>query len=146
MRDITSQLKKLEVEMSESFIVHYILNTIPQWYEPFKISYNTRKYKWSINELIIMCVQENIRLIMEQCENVMLTTTHWNRKAQTNQNGKGEIPPQVDIKKEAKSCFYKKKGHEKKGYAKFKKWLDYKGNLTLFVCYESNMINVNIKT
>ncbi|XP_019079651.1 uncharacterized protein LOC109123688 [Vitis vinifera] len=29
MRDIVAQLKKLEVEMSESFLVHFILNTLP---------------------------------------------------------------------------------------------------------------------
>ncbi|RVW54267.1 hypothetical protein CK203_080190 [Vitis vinifera] len=28
MRDIVAQLKKLEVEMSESFLVHFILNTL----------------------------------------------------------------------------------------------------------------------
>ncbi|XP_072970052.1 uncharacterized protein [Typha angustifolia] len=30
MRDIAAQFKKLEVEMSETFLVHYILNTLPQ--------------------------------------------------------------------------------------------------------------------
>ncbi|XP_059599018.1 uncharacterized protein LOC132255177 [Vitis vinifera] len=29
MRDIVAQLKKLEVEMSESFLVHFVLNTLP---------------------------------------------------------------------------------------------------------------------
>ena len=42
MRDIVAQLKTLEVEMFDSFLVHYILNTLPQKYEPFKISYNTQ--------------------------------------------------------------------------------------------------------
>jgi len=58
MRDISAQLKKLEVNMSESFLVHFILNILPQEYGPFKISYNTHKDKWSINELMTMCVQE----------------------------------------------------------------------------------------
>ncbi|PON79861.1 Transmembrane protein, partial [Trema orientale] len=65
MRDITAQLKKLEVDISESFLVHFILNTLPQQYGPFKISYNTHKDKWSINELMTMCVQEEERLVME---------------------------------------------------------------------------------
>ena len=58
MRDIVAQLKKLEVEMSKSFLVHLILNTLPPQYGPFKISYNTHKDKWSINKLMTMCVQE----------------------------------------------------------------------------------------
>ena len=65
MRDIADQLKTLEVDMSEYFLVHYILNTLPQQYAPFKISYNIHKDKWSINELLTMCVQEEGRLLME---------------------------------------------------------------------------------
>ena len=45
MRDIVAQMKKLEVEMSESFLVHFILNTLLPQYEPFKIFYNTHKDK-----------------------------------------------------------------------------------------------------
>ena len=44
-RDIAAQLKTLEVNMSDIFLVHYILNTLPQQYGPFKISYNTHKEK-----------------------------------------------------------------------------------------------------
>ena len=65
MRDIATQLKTFEVKMFDSFIVHYILNTLPQQYGPFKISYNTHKDKWSINELLTMCVQDEGRLKME---------------------------------------------------------------------------------
>ena len=72
MRDTMAQLKKLEVEISESFLVHYILNTLPNQYRPFKISYNTHKDKWSINELMTMCVQEEERLEMEMGESTML--------------------------------------------------------------------------
>ena len=34
----------------------------------------------------------------------------------------------------------------KKDCPKFKKWLEKKGNLSSFVCYKSNMVNVNINT
>ena len=68
IRDIVAQLKTLEVEMFESFLVYYILNTIPLAYAPFKISYNIHKDKWSINELMAICVQEEGRLLAEQGE------------------------------------------------------------------------------
>ena len=58
MMDIASQLKNLEVTISESFLVQYILCTLPPQYSPFKISYNTHKEDWSISELLTMCVQE----------------------------------------------------------------------------------------
>ena len=34
----------------------------------------------------------------------------------------------------------------KKKCLKFQNWLEKKGNLTSFVCYESNMVNVNTNT
>ena len=43
--DISAKLKSLEASMSESFLVHYILCTLPPQYSPFKISYNTHKDK-----------------------------------------------------------------------------------------------------
>ncbi|KAK9143081.1 hypothetical protein Syun_012481 [Stephania yunnanensis] len=45
MGDIATQLKTLEVDMSKSFLVHYILNTFPPEYAPLKISYNTHSDK-----------------------------------------------------------------------------------------------------
>ncbi|KAL6314081.1 hypothetical protein AAG906_011816 [Vitis piasezkii] len=100
MRDIVAQLKKLEVEMSESFLVHFILNTLPPQYGPFKISYNTHKDKWSINELMTMCVQEEGRLLMEQGESAMLVKQRKGKKgkSQASQKGKQQIPPKSDIK------------------------------------------------
>ena len=74
MRDIAAQLKNLEVEMSESFLVHYILNTLPQQYGRFKISYNTHKDKWSINKPLTICVQKKGRLIMELGQSAFMAT------------------------------------------------------------------------
>ena len=92
MRDIAAQLQTLEVTMSDTFLVYYILNTLPQQYSPFKISYNTHKDKWSINELLTMCVQEEGRLMMEDDKQVNLTTFGKKRKDQT--KSKGNIPIQ----------------------------------------------------
>jgi hypothetical protein len=118
MRDTVAQLRKLEVEISKSFLVHYILNTLSHQYGPFKISYNTHKDKWSIIELMTMCVQEEERPVMDLGESAMLTT-HGKGKSQANKKGKGKVPPQADIKKNSKCFFYKKKGHMKKECAKF---------------------------
>ncbi|XP_048429385.1 uncharacterized protein LOC125472234 [Pyrus x bretschneideri] len=38
MRDITAQLKSLEIEISKSFLVNFILNSLTLEYGPFKIS------------------------------------------------------------------------------------------------------------
>ncbi|KAL6311169.1 hypothetical protein AAG906_000912 [Vitis piasezkii] len=53
---------------------------------------------------------------------------------------------QSDIKKDEKCFFCKKKEHVKKKCLKFQIWLEKKDNPTSFVCYESNMVNVNTNT
>ncbi|KAL4348515.1 hypothetical protein GQ457_17G027250 [Hibiscus cannabinus] len=125
MRDLAARLKALEVEMSDSFLVHYILNTLPPQYGPFKISYNTHKDKWSIDELLTMCDQEEGRLILEMGESA-LAVTQGKRSVQARQKGKAKMQPQADIKKEFTCFFCKKKGHLKKDCVKYKGWLEKK--------------------
>ncbi|XP_070050775.1 uncharacterized protein [Nicotiana tomentosiformis] len=116
-RDISAKLKSLEVDMFEPFLVHFILNSLPAEYSPFKISYDTHKDKWSINELLTMCVQEEERLKHETPESVNLVT-HNKRNAK-----KGKSVPMM--KKgtfEKDACrFCNKKGHWKKDCLKYKK-------------------------
>ena len=112
MMDITAQLKSLEVAMLKSILVHYILCTLPPQYNPFKISYNTYKEKWSISELLTMCVQKKKRLLMEEGEKVHFTFLESSKKKAKNK-GKGKLESTSYIKKESK-CFFCKKGHMKK--------------------------------
>ena len=114
--------------MSYSFLVHYILCTLPHHYASFKI----------------MCVQEKEMLLMEEDKRVNLTTFEKHKRNQVNH--KGRILAQPVVKKESKCFFYKKKGHMKKDCPKFKNWLEKKGSLFAFVCYESNTVNVNYNT
>ena len=58
MRDIAAQLKSSEIEMSKSFLVHFIIYFFPTKYGLFNISHNTHKKKWCINELLTMCMQK----------------------------------------------------------------------------------------
>ena len=126
VRDIAAQLKKLEITLPENFVVHFALNTLPQQYSPFKISYNTHKVEWPINELITMCAQEEQRLITELGESALVTTTKSKKKSGKFKGStiaaKG-LTPKADIKKIHKCFFCKKKGHMKKDCIKFKKWM-----------------------
>src|SRR3954468_5502650 len=105
MRDIAAQLKTLEVEMSESFLLHFILNTLPRQYSQFKVSYNTHKDKWSINKLMAMCVQEEERLLLENVGESAHVAFKEKDKRQNTKKGKGKLPIQASIKKESK-CFF----------------------------------------
>ncbi|KAK9232999.1 hypothetical protein WN943_023248 [Citrus x changshan-huyou] len=144
MRDIAARLKSLEIEISESFLVHFILNSLPQDYGPFKISYNTHKEKWSINELLTLCVQEEGRLNQERMESAHTVTT--GKKFDKKGKGKSKAPLN-QVNKNAIKCFFcKNKGHMTKVCPKYMKWLEKKGNLISLVCYESNMVHVSHNT
>ncbi|XP_038999464.1 uncharacterized protein LOC120125009 [Hibiscus syriacus] len=98
MRHLATRLRALEVEMTDSFLVHFILNTLPPQYTPFKISYKTHMDKWSIDELLTMCGQEEARLIPEMRESA-LTVSQGKRSVQAKAKGKVKIQPQAYIKK-----------------------------------------------
>nr|XP_009795901.1 PREDICTED: uncharacterized protein LOC104242524 [Nicotiana sylvestris] len=123
MRDIAAKLKSLEVDMSEPFLVHFILNSLPAEYGPFKISYNTHKDKWSINELLTICVQEEEMLKHEIPESVNMVT-HSKRNAK---KGKSVFMKKKRTFDKNVCRFCKKKGYWKKDCLKYKKWLEKKG-------------------
>lgn len=60
-------------------IVHLVLTSLPHFGQ-FKVSYNTQKDIWPLNELISHCVQEEERLKREKTESVHLTTSSQNEK------------------------------------------------------------------
>ena len=68
MRDIAARLKSMDIEILDLFRVHFILNSLPAKFGPFKIHYNQHKEKWSINELLTMCIQEEVWLKHENVE------------------------------------------------------------------------------
>ncbi|XP_019173909.1 PREDICTED: uncharacterized protein LOC109169482 [Ipomoea nil] len=133
LRDIAAQLKKLKIILPDAFVVHFALNTLSQDYNAFKISYNTHKDEWSINQLITMCTQEETRLLTELGESAFMATTRPKRKSGKPKGltiaAKEKLTPKADIKKIQKCFFCKKKGHMKKDCIKFQKWMSQKGNL-----------------
>ena len=63
---MASQLKGMNMIISEGFLVHFIMTFLLSKFGHFKISYNTQKDKWKMSELIALCVQE------EESQNVKL--------------------------------------------------------------------------
>jgi gag-polypeptide of LTR copia-type len=58
MNDMAAKLKGMNMTISEGFLVHFIMTSLPAQFGPFKINYNTQKEKWKMSELIVMCVEE----------------------------------------------------------------------------------------
>ncbi|KAJ9553455.1 hypothetical protein OSB04_017500 [Centaurea solstitialis] len=142
MNDMANKLKSMDMEISEGFLVHFIMTSLPTQFGPFKINYNTQKEKWKMSELIAMCVQEEERLKIEKPDVAHLTTTTPNKR-KFNDGAKGSHkgnksytgpsksqktgPSTSGTKREAKCRFCKKFGHTQHDCPKFKEWLAKKG-------------------
>ena len=74
MSNLVARLKALKLELLENILVHLVLISLPTQFSPFKISYNTQKKKWTLNELIAQCVQEDERLKQEKIESARLAS------------------------------------------------------------------------
>ncbi|XP_075077226.1 uncharacterized protein LOC142163969 [Nicotiana tabacum] len=62
MTNIAARLQTLGMKVDDSFLVQFILNSLPLEYGPFQINYNTIKDKWNVSELSSMLTQEESRL------------------------------------------------------------------------------------
>ncbi|KAK3012150.1 hypothetical protein RJ639_012149 [Escallonia herrerae] len=144
MNDMASQLKGLDIEISEGLLVHFIMTSLPTQFGPFKINYNTQKEKWKMSELISMCVQKEERLQSEQPDSAHVAITGPSKgEGKGKKFGKGSVQGNksafiTKIDKASSSgtkgsvgprChFCKDKGHMRKECHKFREWLKKKGN------------------
>lgn len=83
MSNLATKLKALKLDLSEDLLVHLVLISLPAHFGHFKVSYNTQKDKWTLNELISHCAQEEDRLKKEKAESAHLATNSQNRKRKT---------------------------------------------------------------
>ncbi|XP_052107486.1 uncharacterized protein LOC127740513 [Arachis duranensis] len=72
MTNIAAKLKSLDMTVDDSFMMQFILNSLPSDYEAFQINYNVMKEKWDVNELIEKLIQEENRLKNCGCHTVNL--------------------------------------------------------------------------
>ncbi|XP_075080360.1 uncharacterized protein LOC107807206 [Nicotiana tabacum] len=59
MTNIAARLQTLGMKVDDSFLVQFILNSLPPKYGPFQINYNTIKDKWNVSELSRLKVKAN---------------------------------------------------------------------------------------
>ena len=62
MTNIAAILWTLGMKVDDTFLVQFILNSLPREYGPFQINYNTINDKWDVIELSSMFTQEESRL------------------------------------------------------------------------------------
>ncbi|RVW28588.1 Retrovirus-related Pol polyprotein from transposon TNT 1-94 [Vitis vinifera] len=141
MSNLVTRLKALKLELSEDILVHLVLISLLIQFSQFKISYNTQKKKWTLNELIAQCVQEDERLKQEKIESARLASISQgfdtSKKRKRNSKGKqtafSRTSKQKVQKKQDKeiTCFFcKNVGHMKKTCTKYIAWREKKGATT----------------
>ncbi|KAL2524684.1 hypothetical protein Adt_09738 [Abeliophyllum distichum] len=75
MSHTASKLKALKLNLSDDLLVHLVLISLPAHFNQFKVNYNCQKEKWTLNELISYCVQEEERLKLDKTEITNLAST-----------------------------------------------------------------------
>ena len=75
MTHMVSKLKAMKLDVSDDMLVVMILNSLPSKFGHFIVSYNCQKEKWTVNELISHCVQEEERLKTETMESANVATS-----------------------------------------------------------------------
>ncbi|KAK9725155.1 hypothetical protein RND81_05G125900 [Saponaria officinalis] len=136
MSNLASKLKTLGMDVSETFLVQFIMNSLPFEFD-----------KWNFQELKAMLIQEEGRLKKMRDQAVHLVGHDGASSSKTKPSMKGKKKgksffkgPESKIHKEKKCFFCKKVGHFKKDCLKRKAWFEKKGKHYSFVCFESNLI------
>ncbi|KAI9182811.1 hypothetical protein LWI28_029111 [Acer negundo] len=117
---IASKLKALKLELSDDLLMHLVLISLPAQYGRFKVSYNCQKEKWTLNELISYCVQEEERLKQDRTKSAYLASTSKDngKKRKNIEAAKG--PAQKKQQQDNDSCFFcNKPRHVKKDCTKY---------------------------
>ncbi|CAM8905368.1 unnamed protein product [Rhodiola kirilowii] len=75
---LASKLKALKLKFFEYLLVHLVLISLPSEYNHFIISYNCQREKWTLNELISFCVEEEEMLKLDKAANSkdLVVNTH----------------------------------------------------------------------
>ncbi|KAJ9538813.1 hypothetical protein OSB04_031546 [Centaurea solstitialis] len=149
--DTSCKLKEMKVEVDDSFLVHLLLNSLPDQYSHLRSLYNTQKERWTLDELITICVQEESEIKSKGkaiAINYMPKFKNKTKRPSNFHKGSSSTPLAKKVKtngkpfknkRELKCFFCKKTGHFKKDCEGFKEWLNKKGNAKHFFSLETTI-------
>ena len=82
-----AKLKSMGMDVNESFLVQFIINSLPLEFSQFQVNYNTLKEKWNLQEIKAMLVQEDGRL-KKMKEHFVYLTFHYEADSRKAKLGK----------------------------------------------------------
>ncbi|CAL8993086.1 unnamed protein product, partial [Prunus brigantina] len=152
MLEIGNKLKALKVNVDEIMMVHFAINSLPSTFKHLRSTYVAQKEKWTVTDLISICVQEEQNMKKDKTEEKINMVQNSFRR----DFGKGKIVGKKnkeekltkELKPNGLKCYFcKKLGHMKRNCDKYKRWLDKqkaKGKTNqVHVCFESNAIEIS---
>ncbi|KAK9163089.1 hypothetical protein Syun_003991 [Stephania yunnanensis] len=138
MSNLAAKLKAMGMDVSESFLVQFIINSLPPEFGQFQVNYNTIKEKWNLQEIKAMLVQEEGRLRKLKGHSVHLTMhdgASSNKAIPGRKDRKKDKAPmkvhEGRIHKELRCHFCRKSGHFKKDCRNERHGLRRKGFLSI---------------
>ncbi|XP_070025472.1 uncharacterized protein [Nicotiana sylvestris] len=137
---------EIGITITDNFLVHQSLRSLPKQFNQLKTTYDAQKKKWSVDELITVCVVEEGRIQKEKVKDVVNFVSSSRSAAYPSYKRKGQshnlLGPQDVIKKEIKCWDCKQVGHKKASCPLKKK----SGNLLTFVCFETSLVHVPLNS
>lgn len=139
MTDLVTQLKSLQVEISEPFMVHLILNSLSSQYGPFR--YHTTHIKRNGQSMNFWpCVSRRKEDLLNKLVKVLLA---WLKiRGRRKKEEKNHIPPIAKIKESRYFFSVKRKGTWWRIAINIRLGLGTRVVIFPFVCFESNMADI----
>ncbi|PRQ58042.1 putative transcription factor interactor and regulator CCHC(Zn) family [Rosa chinensis] len=132
MIDIATKLNDLEMPLKDDYVIQHALNTLPNMFSQLKTSHFSQKDKWSLDEFIAICTQDENRIRREKELTVNLVDKpewkHANKLKPNKTNGAAVVKPDQKLKPFQFMCYFcKKNGYMKRDCNSYKNWVSKRG-------------------
>ena len=58
----TTKLGQLSMEVTDKILMEFVLKSLPPRFDHFKLTYSIQEDKWSLEDLTLLCAQEELHL------------------------------------------------------------------------------------